>query len=209
MFRKSINLGILAMALLIVPLMSACSSDPEPTVVPTATTIPAPDVSIAGAWARPAAMIIADDGATDDMDMAGDSMAMGDDADSMDDMDNDSMPMSGPMGGTGAVYFTLTNSGDADDTLVAITDIKIEALGDFSDMVELHETIMTDGVMKMQKLAAGIHIPAGETVELKPGGFHVMIMNIKRSLTPGDEVTLNLQFESGAAQTVVAEVRMP
>jgi periplasmic copper chaperone A len=64
-------------------------------------------------------------------------------------------------------------------------------------------------VMKMQKLEDGIHIPAGETVELKPGGFHVMIMNIKRSLVPGDEVTLSLQFASGSEETIVAEVRMP
>jgi len=192
MFRKPITFGVLAMALLIVPLMSGCASDPEPTVVPTATTVPAPDVWIASAWARPAAMITDDDGAMAGMDMADDSMAM-----------------SGPMGGTGAVYFTLTNSGNADDTLVAVTGIKVEVAGDFSDMVELHETSMTDGVMKMQKLDAGIHIPAGETVELKPGGFHVMIMNIKRSLKPGDEVKLSLLFESGAEQTVVAEVRMP
>ncbi len=192
MFRKSISLGELAMALLIVPLMSACSSDPEPTVVPTATTIPAPDVSVTGAWARPAAVVTDDDGAMTGM-----------------DMEDDSMPMKGPMGGTGAVYFTLSNSGDAGDTLVAVTGIKVEVAGDFSDMVELHETSMTDGVMKMQKLDAGIHIPAGETVALKPGGFHVMFMNIKRSLTPGDEVTLSLLFESGAEQTVVAEVRMP
>jgi copper(I)-binding protein len=199
MLRKSLTLVVLGVALLIVPLMSACSSDPEPTVVPTATPVPAPDVSITGAWARPAAMIAEDDDAMDGMDMDDDSMAMGD--------ADDSMPMKGPAGGTGAVYFMLTNSGNADDTLVEVIDIQIEAPGDFSEMVELHETTMTDGVMKMQKLDAGIPVPAGESVELKPGGFHVMIMNIKRSLVPGDEVTLRLKFASGDEQTVVAEVR--
>jgi copper(I)-binding protein len=212
MLRKSLTLVVLGIALLIVPLMSACSSDPEPTP----TSVPASDVSITGAWARPAAMIT-DEGdamALDGMDMGDtatgdDSMAMGDDDDSMSDMgmDHDAMPMKGPAGGTGAVYFMLTNSGNADDTLVEVIDIHVEAPGDFSEMVELHETSMNDGVMKMQKLEVGIPVPAGESVELKPGGFHVMIMNIKRSLTPGDEVTLRLRFASGEIQTVVAEVR--
>jgi len=204
MFRRTITLGVLALALLIVPLMSACSSDPDPTAVPTATIAPAPDVSISDAWARPAAMVTEDGDAMAGMDMAGDKEPMGNMA-----MDDDPMPMSGPKSGTGAVYFTLTNSGNASDRLVEVTDIRVEAPSDFSDMVELHETVMTDGVMKMQKLDLGIHVPAGETVELKPGGLHVMVMNIKRSLTPGDQVTLELRFESGAQQTVVAEVRMP
>lgn len=187
MIRKITTLVAIALAVLILPLMAACSSDPEPTAVPAA------DIEITDAWARPAAMIMADDS----MDMGDDDMDMG-----------ESMAM-GPAGGTGAVYFKMTNSGDAPDTLIKVIDAKVQTTGDLSGMVELHETTMADGVMTMHKLDAGMKVLAGATVELKPGGLHVMMMNIKRELKPGDTVTLVLGFESGDEKTITAEVREP
>ncbi len=186
------------LAALIVPVMAACSTDEDPTATPIPAE-PAPSISISDAWARPAAML------EGEMEMEDDSMGMS--------MEDDSMDMGstshGPAGGTGAVYFVMTNSGDANDTLIEVTKIQVESAGDLSDMVELHQSSMNDGVMKMEKLDAGIPVPAGQTVELKPGGLHVMMMNIKRDLTPGDEITLDLRFASGTEQTVVAEVREP
>ena len=212
MLRKAITLSLLAVAALIAPLMAACSTETEPTAIPIIATVePNPSVSVTAAWARPAAMI-AYQADADSMAMSGDKedspmMDMDSDSTTMGDMD--AMPMMGPKGGTGAVYFVLTNDGDADDTLVEIIDIMIEYPSDFSDIVELHQTLMNDGVMKMEKLPSGIPVPAGESVELKPGGLHVMILDIKRSLNPGDEVSLVLRFASGVEQKVTAEVRQP
>lgn len=128
------------------------------------------------------------------MDMGGDMPAMGG---------------HGPASGTGAIYFTIENSGDADDMLVEVFDLMVESAGDLSDVIELHETSMADGVMKMQKLETGIAVPAGETVLLKPGGLHVMLMQIKRSLEPGDVVSLGLRFQSGTEEMITAEVQQP
>jgi copper(I)-binding protein len=238
MFRKLMTLGMITVVVLVLSVMAACSTDDEsvstntaipaakPTSIPTSTVAPdpAPSIAVTGAWGRPAAMIVAEDATMSGMDMSGDSMSVSDNEDAMSGMDmgGDSMSMgddndtmsgmdgkSMPMGGTGAVYFTMTNSGDADDKLVEVLGLKVESEGDLSDMVELHETTMTDGVMKMEKLESGIEVAAGDSVELKPGGLHVMFMNIKRDLVPGDEVTLVLRFESGVEQTIVAEVREP
>lgn len=208
MLRIISKLGAVLLAVLIVPVMAACSTDADPT----ATSIPAEpvaNVAISDAWARPAAMLAGEM----EMEMENDSMSMSlEDDESMSGMDmgDDSMAMShGPAGATGAVYFVMINSGNADDTLVEVTKIQVDSARDLSDIVELHESSMTDGVMRMEKLDAGIQVPAGQTVELKPGGLHVMMMNTKRDLTPGDEITLGLRFESGSEQTVVAEVREP
>jgi len=231
MLRKAITLSVLTMAALIAPLMAACSTDTESTATPIVTLLePKPNISVTAAWARPAAMIKDQSDAMPVTDMGSDPMMGMDDMDPMmaaGDKDNmpmmgmdsdsmmgdmDAMPMMGgssPKGGSGAIYFVLTNDGDADDTLVEVVDAMIVKPGDFSDVIELHQTIMNDGVMKMERLPAGIHVPAGESVELKPGGLHVMILDIKRSLTPGDEVSLVLRFASGAEQKITVEVREP
>jgi hypothetical protein len=54
---------------------------------------------------------------------------------------------------------------------------------------------MSDGVMKMRPLPNGLEIKPGETVELKSGGYHLMLMDLKQSLKPGDTFTATLQFE--------------
>lgn len=58
----------------------------------------------------------------------------------------------------------------------------------------LHEMSMQDGVMKMRAVPK-IALPAGKTVELKPGGYHLMLMNLSRPLHPGDTVPVTLTFE--------------
>lgn len=184
MLRNRIKFGLLALVAILAPLLIACNTESEPTETPETVS----EISISDAWARPAARVMEDDSA-----MSG--MAMDDKP-----MDMDDKPMDtgghGPAGGTGAIYFAIENSGDADDMLVEVFDLMVESAGDLSDVIELHETSIADGVMKMQKLETGIAVPAGETVLLKPGGLHVMFMKIKRSLEPGDVVSLGLRFES-------------
>lgn len=103
------------------------------------------------------------------------------------------------MAGNGAVYMTLVNEGGSDDVLVG-------AETDVAEVVELHETKMEGDVMKMQPVP-NIPVPAGGSAKLEPGGLHVMLINLKEELKPGDKVTLILQFEKSGPITVEAEVR--
>jgi copper(I)-binding protein len=84
-------------------------------------------------------------------------------------------------------YLKLTNTGTEPDTLVAAT---LEAAG----RVEIHEMAVVDGVMKMRPLADGIALAPGASVELKPGGYHIMFMNLKHGLVKGDKVKGTLEF---------------
>src|SRR5690349_5497892 len=76
--------------------------------------------------------------------------------------------------------------------------------------VELHNMTMEDGVMKMRPVGQ-IDLPGGRPVKLAPGGVHVMLMDLKRPLKPGDKVPLTLKVEQGnnsrSLFTVQAEVR--
>ncbi len=94
----------------------------------------------------------------------------------------------------GAAFVTLVNSGDSDDRLV-------EAKADVSELVELHTHTMEEGVMRMRAVEA-IEVPAGETAELKPGGFHVMLLNLKAPLVEGESFPLTLVFEQAGEVTV-------
>lgn len=87
----------------------------------------------------------------------------------------------------GAGYVTLKNTGSAGDNLVAAT-------ADVAGRVEIHEMAVVDGVMKMRPVKA-LPIPAGKSVELKPGSYHIMLMELKQPLKAGDKVTGTLTFE--------------
>ena len=118
--------------------------------------------------------------------------------DKMDKMGGDKGGMSG-MGGTGAVYVTLSNAGSQADALVS-------ASSDAAQTVELHEVKNEGGVMKMRPVSA-IPVPAGGKTELKPGGYHIMLMGLKHDLKPGEKVPVTLKFEHGGEVHVEAAVR--
>lgn len=65
--------------------------------------------------------------------------------------------------------------------------------------VEVHEMAMQDNVMKMRQVP-GIDLPAGQAVELKPGGYHVMLIDLARQIAPGDRVQLTLVVEDANRQ---------
>lgn len=81
---------------------------------------------------------------------------------------------------------------------------------DAAKHVEVHEMAMQNDVMKMRQVA-GIDLPAGQKVELKPGGYHVMLIDLARQITPGDHVALTLIVEDAQQQQhrvpVTAEAR--
>ena len=97
-------------------------------------------------------------------------------------------------GGMTGVFAEITNNTDADITLVG-------GQAEIAGMVEVHEVVMVDGAMKMQKKEGGIVIPAGQSVTLEPGGLHVMLMGLKKAILDGDEVTVTLDFEGAESQT--------
>jgi copper(I)-binding protein len=114
-------------------------------------------------------------------------------------------PMMPPMGhmhaesGNGAVYVTLRNAGTDPDTLVG-------AASDAAESVELHETIREGDVMRMRPVAR-LEIPAGATLEMKPGGIHIMLINLKHALRPGDRLPVTLKFTHAAPVSLEVQVR--
>ena len=88
----------------------------------------------------------------------------------------------------GGGYMTITNTGASADRLVG-------GASDISEKFELHEMSMSGGVMKMRPVSAGLEIKPGQTIELKPGGLHIMFKGLKKPLTMGDTVKVTLSFE--------------
>jgi len=73
-------------------------------------------------------------------------------------------------------------------------------------IVEIHEMAMENNVMKMRGVQR-LDLPAGRTVELKPGGYHVMLMDLKAPLKKGDTVPIKLKVQSKSGQTQDVEVK--
>jgi copper(I)-binding protein len=71
----------------------------------------------------------------------------------------------------------------------------VGAVSPVAGVVEIHEMAMEGNVMRMRALPKGLALPAGKAVELKPGGHHVMLMDLKQQLKAGEKVKLDLQFE--------------
>lgn len=96
-------------------------------------------------------------------------------------------------------FMTLTNTGTGDDRLVKVTS-------DAAARMEIHEMVMDGDVMKMRELEGGLPLPAGETIALQPGGYHVMFMDLAGPLAEGDTVAVTLTFESAGDVEIVMPV---
>lgn len=96
-------------------------------------------------------------------------------------------------------YLTIENTGEADDRLV-----KVET--GLAGRAEIHEMAMREGVMTMRPVEGGLVVPAGGTVELKPGGLHLMFMDISEPLKEGDEMPVRLTFERAGSIEVTLKV---
>jgi len=89
----------------------------------------------------------------------------------------------------GAGFVTIKNSGKQDDKLVA-------ASANVSKTVELHTHIKDGEIMRMRQVES-IAVPAGGAAELKPGGDHIMFIDLNGPLKEGDKVDVTLKFEKG------------
>ncbi len=109
----------------------------------------------------------------------------------------DATPMASPMAGvaTGAVFMTISNGGAEADALVA-------ASTDVSEVVEIHEVVDSGGVMQMKPLLDGLEIPAGETVLLEPGGYHIMLIGLTDDLVAGSSFSLEVEFTNAGTLTL-------
>jgi copper(I)-binding protein len=93
--------------------------------------------------------------------------------------------------------------------LTATQDTRlVEARSPVAGVVEIHEMALVDNVMRMRAVAA-IELPAGRTVELKPGGYHVMLMDLKQQLKAGETVPLTLVVEGRDGKRQSIEVAAP
>ena len=105
-------------------------------------------------------------------------------------------------GGTGAVYLVLHNHGDTAETFTG-------AQSPAATAVEIHTTINDNGVMRMRQLEDGIENPPGGTVELAPGGMHLMLVNLAAPLVEGESLDLTLHFAGADDLTLSVPVLAP
>src|SRR5262249_2001038 len=106
-------------------------------------------------------------------------------------------PKGAPVGGA---YMTITNTGNVPDRL-------IRGSSDLSSHLEIHEMSMDNGVMKMRPLERGLEIKPGQTVEFKPGGYHVMFVGLKKPFEEGQNVKATLEFEKAGSVAIDFAVR--
>ncbi len=99
----------------------------------------------------------------------------------------------------GGGYLTIENTGSAPDRLVSISV-------PFAARSEVHEMSMNNGVMTMRPLDNGVDLPPGGKVEFKPGGYHIMFMDLKQPLKQGDMMKGTLTFEKDGAVDVEFKV---
>ena len=83
---------------------------------------------------------------------------------------------------------TITNKGTAPDKVNCVSS-------DASAQCQIHTMTMEDGVMKMRPVEGGLEIKPGETVTLKPGGYHMMLVDLKHPLEQGQSVKATLKFD--------------
>ena len=88
---------------------------------------------------------------------------------------------------SGAAYLTIANNGKALDRVSCVSS-------DLSAHCQMHTMTMENGVMKMRPVEGGLEIKPGETVTLKPGGLHVMLVDLKQPLVPGKMAEATLQL---------------
>jgi periplasmic copper chaperone A len=101
---------------------------------------------------------------------------------------------------TGGAYVTIENQGSAPDRLIG-------GSADVAGNVQVHEMSMEGGVMKMRPVENGLTIEPGKTVKLAPGGYHLMMMDLKAPLKQGEKVPVTLEFERVGKVTVSLDVQ--
>jgi copper(I)-binding protein len=98
-----------------------------------------------------------------------------------------------------AAYMTITNNSSKEAIITSVSS-------DIAGAAEIHLTSDTNDIMHMAAVAE-LHIPAYGKVILKPGGFHIMLINLKKSVKEGGFVPITLHFKDGSSLMVNAQVK--
>ena len=101
-----------------------------------------------------------------------------------------------------AAYLSITNHGGMADRLLAVES-------SLARKTELHTMDVTNGVMKMRQIDGGIAIPAGKTIQLAPGGFHVMLIGLKAPLNADENYQVILTFEKAGRVELTGLAKRP
>ncbi len=149
----------------------------------SACAAPGPTMTVRDAWARAAS--------TQDKTFTGAAMGEGHNA-------MHAAAMSEGMSSS-AVYLTLVNTGNSDDVLLGVSS-------DAAAIVAMHTVETQNGEKKMQHLSQ-ITVPAQSEVQLKPGSFHIMLVDLKRDLQQGETIDVTLVFQKAGVVNVKAQVR--
>ena len=94
-----------------------------------------------------------------------------------------------------AAYLTMTNKGTADDRLVSVS-VPVPA------KASVHATENSGVISQMREIGSGVAVPVGSTIELKPGGTHVMITGLHAPLRRGEALKLSLRFEKSGEKPI-------
>jgi copper(I)-binding protein len=100
----------------------------------------------------------------------------------------------------GGGYLTIENKGSAPDRLIG-------GSADVAGTVQIHEMAVNNGVMTMRPLDNGLTIEPGKTVKLAPGGFHLMLLDLKNPLKQGDKLPVTLEFEKAGKVKLSLDVQ--
>ncbi|MBL8329567.1 MAG: copper chaperone PCu(A)C [Rubrivivax sp.] len=85
----------------------------------------------------------------------------------------------------------------------------VSARSPVAGLVEIHEMAMDGNVMRMRALPKGLELPAGKPVDLKPGGYHVMLMDLKQALNAGDTIPVSLVIAGKDGKQETLELKVP
>ena len=96
-------------------------------------------------------------------------------------------------------YLTIMNTGPVMDRLIGVS-------APFAGKTEIHEIKIKDNVMQMRRVDGGVEIPANGSVQLKPGGLHIMFMQLKEQLVHGEHRPITLEFEQHGNIEVVISI---
>ncbi len=99
----------------------------------------------------------------------------------------------------GGGYLTIENKGTTSDRLIG-------GSADVAGKVQVHEMSMNNGVMTMRPVEGGLLIEPGKTVKLTPGGYHLMLLDLKGPLKQGEKLPVTLEFERAGKVSVMFDV---
>jgi len=105
-----------------------------------------------------------------------------------------------PSQNNSAAYLTITNNSSKEAILVS-------AASDIAGAVEIHQMSDTNGMMNMA-MVSNVHIPAMGKITLQPGGFHIMLINLKKPVNKRDIIPITLHFQDGSSIMVNAVVKI-